>query len=104
MKKMAAYLSLVLVLLIFPSPELMARSNKPQKAPKIETPSAGGGGNSQFPHDVLIPLNCRDDVGYRDCYRSQTRYCPQEMESQKEACYSNAVTQCTRAYCNPEKK
>ncbi|HON59852.1 MAG TPA: hypothetical protein P5040_03550 [Smithella sp.] len=80
-------------------------TGKPQARQKVIIPSTGGGGSSNEPtFDVLTPLNCADEVGYRDCYRSKSQYCEQDLSSHRDQCYGDAVTQCSRVYCAPQKK
>jgi hypothetical protein len=77
----------------------------PQARPKVIIPGAGGGGGSNEPtYDVLIPLNCTDEVGYRDCYRSKSQYCDLDLPSHQGQCYDDAYMQCSRVYCTPQKK
>lgn len=81
-----------------------ARQGEPGSAPtvkpKLLIPGTGGGDSSDD-WDAVVPLNCRDDSAFRDCYRSESRYCSSALESDggPAACYSNSWDQCYRVYC-----
>lgn len=71
--------------------------------PIMIDPGTGGGGSDDDWEGVVL-LNCRNLSYFRDCYRSQTRYCPGTLERDggPDACYSNAWDICHRTYCQDQ--
>ncbi len=72
-------------------------------SPHVEPmlPAPGGGhpvGDDTLPLKPLVP-NCKNPMGFRDCYVSKTAYCDSNHLQDPDVCRSQAYTQCANAYC-----
>ncbi|RRS30280.1 MAG: hypothetical protein P794_07665 [Epsilonproteobacteria bacterium (ex Lamellibrachia satsuma)] len=72
----------------------------PQMEPMLPTPDGGHPTGDDTPHPVpIVPIICKNPMGFSDCYRSKTRYCDSNHLQDPNVCRSQAYTQCDNANC-----